>query len=62
MTRAGAKFIVSKDSGKAGGFEDKLEAAAEVGAKLILIDRNPETGEDLEQVLAELKERFSTGQ
>ena len=60
--RAGAKFIVSKDSGKAGGFEDKLEAAAEVGAKLILIDRNPETGEDLEQVLAELKERFSTCQ
>ena len=60
--RAGAKFIVSKDSGKAGGFEDKLEAAAEVGAKLILIDRNPETGEDLEQVLAELKEKFSTGQ
>ena len=60
--RAGAKFIVSKDSGKAGGFEDKLEAAAEVGAKLILIDRNPETGEDLEQVLEELKEKFSTGQ
>jgi hypothetical protein len=27
-----------------------------------LIDRNPETGEDLEQVLAELKEKFSTCQ
>ena len=58
--RCGAKYIVSKDSGKAGGFEDKLEAAAEVGAQLILIDRNPETGENLEQVLAELKERFGT--
>ena len=56
--RSGAKYIVSKDSGKAGGFEDKLEAAAEVGARLILIDRNPETGENLEQVLAELKEKF----
>lgn len=56
--QSGARYIVSKDSGKAGGFEDKLEAAAEVGARLILIDRNPETGEDLEQVLAELKERF----
>ena len=56
--RSGAKYIVSKDSGKAGGFEDKLEAAEAVGAKLILIDRNPETGEDLDQVLAELKEKF----
>ena len=57
--RSGAKYIVSKDSGKASGFEDKLEAAAEVGAKLILIDRNPETGEDLAHVLEELKEQFS---
>lgn len=56
--RCGAKYIVSKDSGTAGGFADKLEAAAEVGARLILIDRNPETGEDLEQVLAELNATF----
>ena len=58
--RSGAKYVVTKDSGKAGGFQDKLEAAAEVGARLILIDRNPETGEDLQQVLDELKERFET--
>jgi len=56
--RSGAKYIVSKDSGTAGGFADKAEAAAEVGAQLILIDRNPETGEDLEQILAELKDTF----
>lgn len=54
----GAKYIVSKDSGRAGGFADKREAAEEVGAQLILIGRSPETGEDLEQVLAELEERF----
>ncbi|XOQ52707.1 MAG: Precorrin-6A reductase [Succiniclasticum sp.] len=56
--QCGARYIVSKDTGKAGGFEDKVSAAAEVGAKLVLIDRIPETGEDLDQVLADLQQRF----
>ena len=55
----GAQYVVSKDSGRTGGFEDKRAAAEEVGARLILIDRFPETGEDLEQVLEELRERFA---
>lgn len=56
--QCGAKYVVSKDSGQAGGFEDKLAAAAEVGAQLILIDRQPETGEDLAQVLQDLRRQF----
>lgn len=56
--QCGARYIVSKDTGKAGGFEDKVAAAAEVGAKLILIDRVPEAGEDLDHVLADLRKRF----
>ena len=59
--QCGARYVVSKDSGKAGGFEDKLAAAAEVGAKLVLIDRIPETGDDLERVLEILRQHFGKG-
>jgi len=38
----GAKYIVTKDSGKAGGFEEKLAAAEETGAAAIVIGRPTE--------------------
>lgn len=56
--RYNTKFVVSKDSGKVGGFEEKLEAAEEVGAELILIDRNPEVGDNLTDILGKLRKRF----
>ncbi len=37
-----ARFIVTKDSGKAGGFEEKLAAAEETGARAIVIGRPAE--------------------
>ena len=37
-----AKFLVTKDSGSKGGFEEKQAAAREAGAKLVVIGRPPQ--------------------
>lgn len=49
-----ASYLVTKESGAAGGFEEKLEAARRAGAKVILIGRPRESGCSLSEVL----ERF----
>ncbi len=55
-----ADWMVTKESGKAGGFAQKLEAAQKVGAKLIVIGRPcTETGLSMQEVLNELAKRFS---
>lgn len=49
------KVLVTKDTGKAGGFLEKAEAAAKAGAKLLVIRRpTEETGLDLETLLQKL--------
>lgn len=56
-----AAFLVTKDSGKAGGFEEKLEAAREAGAKVVLIGRPKEsgpTGKSMGEVKRLLMERL----
>lgn len=45
-----AAYFVTKETGQAGGFEEKLEAAKSAGAVLVVIGRPQETGEDLETV------------
>ena len=51
-----AKFLVTKDSGSAGGYREKLDAAAQAGAEVIVIGRpSSETGcgiEALKRALA----------
>ena len=37
------KFLLTKDSGRAGGMEEKLQAAQAAGARVVLISRPPET-------------------
>ena len=44
------------DGGAAGGFGEKLAAARDAGAELVIIGRPEETGDDLEDVLAWLLE------
>lgn len=44
-----AAYFVTKESGKAGGFEEKLEAAREAGAVPVVIRRPGEAGESLER-------------
>ena len=52
-----AKFIVTKDSGNTGGFEEKKNAAAAAGATLIVIKRKPEhEGIDFAAILAKIDE------
>lgn len=49
---AGARFLVTKDGGKAGGLEEKLAAAVDLGMEVILIQRPEEKGCDLDQAMA----------
>lgn len=50
------KYLVSKDGGKVGGFAEKVEAAAQTGAELVLIRRPEETGETFEALLKSCEE------
>lgn len=45
-----AAYFVTKETGKAGGFEEKAEAAKMAGAELVVIGRPEENGESVETV------------
>ena len=51
-----AAYFVTKETGKAGGFEEKVEAAEMAGAVLVVIGRPDETGESVEAVEEMIKE------
>mgnify|MGYP002795365006 FL=1 len=51
-----ARYFVTKESGKAGGFGEKLEAAKAAGAVLVAVARPMEDGESLESVERLMKE------
>ena len=54
-----SKYVVTKDSGKAGGFDEKVAAAKAVGAKLIVVGRaSEERGQDYNGVVSFLKEHL----
>ena len=54
---AGARFLVTKESGKAGGFMEKVEAAREVGALCVVIRRPvQESGFSPEEICAKVLE------
>lgn len=61
LRHAGADYFVTKESGKAGGFEEKLEAALEAGAVSVVIGRPRETGESLERTREILLEQVKKG-
>mgnify|MGYP005945347859 FL=1 len=46
------RYLVTKDGGRAGGFEEKATAAREAGAELVVIGRPAETGYTLEEILS----------
>ncbi len=48
LRQTGAEYFVTKESGKAGGFEEKLMAAEEAGTVLVVIGRPEESGESVE--------------
>lgn len=55
-----AKWLVTKDSGKAGGFSEKAEAVRKAGAKLIVIGRPGEQGISVEEAVLELERLAKT--
>ncbi len=62
MRMIGAKYMVTKASGKAGGFEEKLRAAAAAGAVPVIIGRPPQTqGLSMDEALAELGKTLPLG-
>ena len=56
MEQFAIRFLVTKDGGAAGGFEEKARAAQDTGAQLIVIRRPAEQGETAEQILTHCKE------
>lgn len=57
----GAKYLVTKDSGKAGGFEEKIAAAHEAGAELVIIARGEdENGSGYAEIAEQMKRRYQT--
>lgn len=58
LKSTGAKWLVTKESGKAGGFEEKEAAAAEAGAGLVVIGRPVESGVSLAEAIKRLEETF----
>lgn len=57
LHQTGAAYFVTKESGKAGGFEEKLAAAEHAGAVLVVIGRPDETGESVERVKEIIRQR-----
>ncbi len=52
LRQIGARVLVTKDTGRAGGFAEKAQAARQAGAKLLVIQRpTHETGLSLAQML-----------
>ena len=52
LTQYHIRYLVTKDGGRAGGFEEKAAAAREAGAELVVIGRPSETGCTLEEILS----------
>ncbi len=61
MKAVHAKWMVTKESGKAGGFEEKVSAAKKAGVGLVVIGRPVEEGISLAEGIAYLEEHFALG-
>lgn len=59
IRQVNARYVVTKDSGEPGGFQEKYRAAKETGAELLVIGRqNEEEGISLEALLKRLENTF----
>lgn len=56
----GCSWLVTKSSGKAGGFEEKIKAARELGMKTAVIKRPDDKGYSLEEVYKMIDRQFIT--
>lgn len=63
LKQSGAEWMVTKNSGKEGGYPEKCEAALRLGIHIVVIGRPPEPPEHtmgLEEAVALLIEKFAT--
>lgn len=61
LEQYGIRWLVTKDGGAPGGFAQKLAAAQNAGAVLVLVGRPPEpgpAGDDVEAILQKVKARL----
>ena len=58
LRRADARWLVTKDSGTIGGFEEKVRAARRAGARIVLISRPAESGHGYGEVVRMLDDRL----
>lgn len=59
LKKFGSKYMVTKDSGSVGGFEEKAEAAEAAGAKLIVIGRSEqESGAGFSEIINYLRAQY----
>ena len=59
LRSVGAKYLVTKDAGGPGGFEEKAAAARDAGAVLVVVGRPPQReGLDFSAAVSALKDRF----
>ena len=58
IRRAGASWLVTKDSGTVGGFEEKIRAARRTGAKVVLVSKPEESGFTFKEVVKMVEERL----
>ena len=57
---ANTKYVVTKDTGSAGGYADKIRAAQKVGAQAVIVGRPQQVeGMSLEELSAQLEVRLS---
>lgn len=56
MRQFSIRWLVTKDGGAPGGFDQKAAAAAAVGAQLVVLRRPPEQGSTAETILQRCKE------
>ena len=58
LSHVKARYLVTKDSGKIGGFQEKMEAARKAGAVPVVIGRPQERGLPLKEVFLMLAEKY----
>ena len=60
LRQYGIRWMVTKNGGGPGGFAEKLQAAAECGAGVIVIARPQELGQSAEEILHEITQGGKT--
>ena len=56
MEQFHTRYLVTKDGGAAGGFAEKVQAAAQTGAQLVVLRRPPEVGETEDELFTHCQE------